>query len=106
MPFLPELQTPHDMQLTLAGKARRRRLDLNMTQAELAERSGVSLGSLRRFERCGEISLASFLALAQVLGELAEFGRLFMEPERRSLFEKPLPRRERGAGSRRREAAG
>lgn len=95
MSFFPELQTPHDMQLTLAEKARRRRLDYNLTQAELSEKSGVSLGSLRRFETSGEISLASFLAISQVLGELTAFGNLFNEPERHSLFEKQPPKRKR-----------
>lgn len=41
---------------------------------QLSELSGVSLGSLKRFEQTGEISLASLVALAQALecdGDLA-----------------------------------
>lgn len=44
------------------------RLDKGLTQAGLAQRSGVSLASLRKFEQEGQISLASFFKLAMVLG--------------------------------------
>ena len=89
----PALQTPSDTQRELAVRAKARRLELNITQTELAERSGVSLGSLRRFETTGEISLRSFLELALVLGELKEFSTLFRPLQTVSLFEEvPLPR--------------
>lgn len=89
----PALQTPMDIQRELAARAKARRLELNITQAELAERSGVSLGSLRRFETTGEISLRAFLELALVLGELKEFSTLFRPLQTHSLFEEaPRPR--------------
>jgi len=89
----PLLQTPFDVQRELASRAKARRLELNISQAELAERSGVSLSSLRRFESGGNISLRSFLELALVLGELKEFSRLFPSLHTRSLFtEEPRPR--------------
>ncbi len=89
----PALQTPSDTQRELASRAKARRLELNISQAELAERSGVSLGSLRRFETTGEISLHSFLELALVLGELKEFSSLFRPLQPHSLFEEaPRPR--------------
>ena len=89
----PALQTPTDIQRELAARVKARRLELNITQAELAERSGVSLGSLRRFESTGEISLRAFLELALVLGELKEFSALFRPLQTVSLFEEaPRPR--------------
>jgi transcriptional regulator with XRE-family HTH domain len=89
----PALQTPSDIQRDLAARAKARRLELNITQAELAERSGVSLGSLRRFETTGEISLRAFLELALILGELKEFSSLFRPLQTVSLFEEaPRPR--------------
>lgn len=84
----PALQTPHDVQMELAKRARERRLLLNITQAELAKRSGVPLASVRRFETSGEISLRSFLALALVLEELKEVAELFQPPPPMSLFAK------------------
>lgn len=93
MSIHPALQTPFDTQRELAARAKARRLELNISQAELAERSGVSLSSLRRFEYTGEISLRSFLEIAFVLGELKEFSRLFQPLTEFSLFGKaPRPR--------------
>ena len=46
-----------------------------LSQKSLALRSGVSLGSLKRFEQTGEISLQSFTKIAialEVEGELEE----------------------------------
>jgi len=43
---------------------------MNLTQEGLAERSGVPLPTLRKFEQKGAISLESFLKLQMVLGGL------------------------------------
>ena len=53
-----------------------RRLALNLTQKGLAERSGLSLGSLKRFERTGLIALDSLLRLALVLDCLEDFDQI------------------------------
>lgn len=47
---------------------------MKLTQEGLAQRSGVSLGSLKRFEHTGQISLESLLKLALVLGCLDDFS--------------------------------
>jgi len=70
--FLPP--TPSEMMDTLKTRFRQRRKALGYTQTELSERSGVSLGSLKRFERSGQISLESLLKLALVLECLGDFG--------------------------------
>jgi transcriptional regulator with XRE-family HTH domain len=70
------LTTPHEMAEQLAQRARERRLALNLSQAGLAERSGVSLGVLKKFERTGKISLESLLKIALPLGALDEFNAL------------------------------
>ena len=46
---------------------------------KLSEKSGVSLGSLKRFERTGQISLLSLTKLAVALGMQQELERLFAE---------------------------
>ena len=51
-----------------AENVRTLRLERGLTQEGLAERSGVSLASLRKFEQKGLISLESFFKLAMVLG--------------------------------------
>ena len=72
--FLPP--TPSDMMDTLKTKFRQRRKALGYTQPELASRSGVSLGSLKRFENSGQIALESLLKLAFVLECLGDFSAL------------------------------
>ncbi len=57
-------------------------MEMNITQAELAGRSGVSLGSLRRFEGRVEISLRSLLELSPVLDELQAFSGFFQSRQR------------------------
>lgn len=71
----------------IANRLRRRRLDAGWSQAELSERSGVPLGTLKRFESTGQISLDTLLRLARPLGALHEFDALFPEPAFGSLDE-------------------
>lgn len=66
------LITPAKAQKKLAEQARARRLQMELTQEGLAERSGVALPTLRKFERTGALSLESFLKLHMVLGGLEE----------------------------------
>jgi hypothetical protein len=49
---------------------------INLTQSELAARSGVTFSSLKRFEREGLIALDSLLSLALVLNCLDDFDKL------------------------------
>jgi transcriptional regulator with XRE-family HTH domain len=53
-------------------------LQHNMRQVTLAERSGVSLASLKRFELTGQVSLSSLLKIANALGCLDDFSALFL----------------------------
>lgn len=71
------LKGPEDYAKELAAKSRSARLALNLSQAGLASRSGVSLASLKRFEATGLISLDSLLRLALVLNALEDFDKLF-----------------------------
>lgn len=48
-----------------------------MSQAALSSRSDVSLGSLKRFEQTGEISLSSLIKIAFALGCEDDFDCLF-----------------------------
>jgi len=73
--------TPLEVSKTLAEKHRTLRKKLKMSQEETAERSGVSLGSLKRFESTGKISLDSLLKLMHLLGRLNEFDNLMLSKE-------------------------
>lgn len=52
---------------SIAAAFQVRRLELNITQEELARQSGVSFGSVKRFESKHEISLKHLIQLAMVL---------------------------------------
>ena len=73
------LKTAQEVQTGIAGRFRARRLALNLTQKELAARSGVTFSSLKRFEREGLIALDSLLNLALVLNCLDDFDKLAVE---------------------------
>lgn len=70
-------KTPFEVARDIAKKARERRLKLNLSQQTLSSRSGVSYGTLKKFEQKGQISLESLLKIALVLDELSSFESLF-----------------------------
>ena len=61
----------------IAQKIVRLRKRKKITQKQLAARSGVSLGSLKRFEQSGEISLQSLTKIAIALDVENELEVLF-----------------------------
>jgi len=69
------------MMHTIKTKFRQRRKARGYTQTELSKRSGVSLGSLKRFETTGQIALESLLKLALVLECLEDFGAVCEDKE-------------------------
>ena len=73
------LRTVQEVQTEIAGRFKARRIAMNLTQRELAARSGVTFSSLKRFEREGLIALDSLLNLALVLNCLDDFDKLAAE---------------------------
>ncbi len=55
----------------VARNVRARRLQRDLTQAGLADRAGVPLATLKKFERTGRISFESYLKLETALGNLS-----------------------------------
>jgi transcriptional regulator with XRE-family HTH domain len=72
---------PSDVLLELAQKAKNLRKSKKMSQVDLSKRANLSLGSLKRFEQTGQISLESLLKIAFILGRLEEFDLLFKRNE-------------------------
>jgi len=56
----------------LARNLQARRLAMGLTQAGLATRSGVALGTLRKFERTGAASVETLLKLLMIVGGLEQ----------------------------------
>ncbi|MDP2384727.1 MAG: helix-turn-helix transcriptional regulator [Bacteroidota bacterium] len=79
---------PADYLQELAQRLRNVRKELGLSQAELADRSGVSLGSLKRFELSGQISLESLLKLMHVLDRLRDFDEVLKPQENLKNIEK------------------
>ena len=80
-------KTPYETSLDIAKRAKARRLGLNLSQKTLSERSGVSYGTLKKFELTGKISLESLLKIALVLDELSNFDNLF----KKNINDTPIP---------------
>ena len=61
----------------LVERFKNRRKERKLSQKALAQASGVSYASIRRFEQTGEISLRSLVKLANAIGCLSDFEELF-----------------------------
>jgi transcriptional regulator with XRE-family HTH domain len=71
------LNSPGEIQTAIGRRARQLRLDLGLTQAELAERAGMAVRTLKTFEQTGKASLEHVVRLAFALGAEPEFDALF-----------------------------
>lgn len=71
-------KTPHEIDTMIAQRIRDIRKRQKLSQERLSEKSGVSLGSVKRFERSGEISLISLTKIAIALNCEDELINLFM----------------------------
>lgn len=70
-------KVPSQVQLELASRFRETRRNKKVSQSQLANKSGVSLGSIKRFEQTGQISLESLLKLAHLFDRLSDFDTVF-----------------------------
>ena len=70
-------ETVDEMNLNLARRVRNIRKRKKITQSEMADMSGVSLGSIKRFENTGDISLKSLTKIAVALECQEEIRGMF-----------------------------
>ena len=61
----------------IVEREKKKRKQMKISQRELAQKSGVTYASIRRFETTGEISFSSLLKIAHVLDALKDFENLF-----------------------------
>lgn len=71
------LKSPNDINMELAKRVSVRRKEKHITQEQLSVKADVSYGSIKRFERTGEISLSSLIKIAFALGLENDFDLLF-----------------------------
>lgn len=84
MDKMPTFNARNPIQLikSIGGRIRDHRLARGWTQAELAERAGLSLSTLKLLEREGKGSLQRLAKIAVVLNLDGELRGLFAEPTR------------------------
>lgn len=85
--FLFNPKTPNDIAHELVGKIKQHRKKLKISQAQLATKSGVSLGSIKRFESKYEISLNSFIKILIALNLEQDLENLFTQKNYNSIDE-------------------
>ncbi len=75
------LDNAADIAKALAGDFRKRRVEKNLTRELVAEKSGVALSNIVRFEQKGLISLQNLINLAIAMGYISEVKSIFAEPK-------------------------
>ncbi len=97
-----QMSMPEDIGRRLADRLRGERLRLGWKQSTLAERSGVSVPTIRRYERTGRTTIETLLRLCHALGRLEEFADLLAPPPASTLAELEARAADRGKGQRKR----
>ena len=72
-------ETPEELDQKLAQRVRKIRKRRSITQEKLASISGVSYGSIKRFETTGPISLLSLTKIAIALDLADELRNIFTQ---------------------------
>ena len=80
-------KTPNDIAHELVEKIKQHRKKLKISQAQLASKSGVSLGSIKRFESKYEISLNSFIKILIALNLEQDLENLFTQEKYNTIDE-------------------
>ena len=72
-------ETAEEINMELAGRVRRIRKRRGISQEKLSQMSGVSYGSIKRFETTGQISLLFLTRIAIALDMSADIKELFKQ---------------------------
>ena len=70
-----------DVSMKIAADFKNRRIEKGITREQMAEKSGVAISNIARFEQKGLISLKNLIKLAEALGYLAEIQNMFSQPK-------------------------
>ncbi|WP_165047034.1 MULTISPECIES: helix-turn-helix domain-containing protein [unclassified Adlercreutzia] len=78
-------QTPSEIAAALAQRVRARRKELKLTQVQMSQKAGMSLGSYKRFEQTHQISLESLIRISIALSCEDDFDALFAKRQYASI---------------------
>ena len=75
------LDTVDDIAKGIAEDFRKRRIEKNLTREQVAEKSGIALANIVRFEQKGLISLKNLIGIAMAMEYTSEVKNIFSEPK-------------------------
>ncbi len=70
----------------LSKRLKEYRINYPMTQQEMADKSGLSVRSITRFENCGDISLSNFIKLLSALNLSDKLDLIVPDQSRRPSY--------------------
>ena len=75
------LDNADDIAKAIADDFRKRRIEKNLTREQVAEKSGVAIANIVRFEQKGLISLKNLIGIAMAMDYTSEVKSIFAEPK-------------------------
>ena len=72
---------PDEIAMEIAHDFRRRRIEKNLTREQVADKSGVAVSTITRFEQKGLISLKNLIGIAMTLEYTSEIKNIFSQPK-------------------------
>lgn len=80
-------ETPEEITMIVSNHIKKLRKRLKISRRKLSEMSGVSYGSIKRFEETGNISLLSLTKIAMALDVSGDIKNIFAEVPYKSIQE-------------------
>lgn len=90
------LDNADDIAKAIADDFRKRRIEKNLTREQIAEKSGIAVANIVRFEQKGLISLKNLIGIAIALEYTSEVKSIFAEPKYSTMEELTQIRRNTG----------
>ena len=75
------IDSTDDIAMKIANDFRARRIEKNFTREQVAEKSGVAVSNIIRFEQKGLISLKNLIGIAVSLEYISEIKTIFEQPK-------------------------
>ena len=75
------IESVDDIAMKIANDFRARRIEKNLTREQVAEKSGVAVSNIIRFEQKGLISLKNLIGIAVSLEYTSEIKTIFEQPK-------------------------
>ena len=80
-------ETPEEIMMIVSNNTKKLRKRLKISRRKMSEMSGVSYGSIKRFEETGNISFLSLTKIAMALDASGDIKSIFAEVPYKSIQE-------------------